>query len=210
MNIIGIIQYTSSVVWSLPPFRQNKGNFFYYFLFVAISDPMVLLLRGFRLVPSNVYFVLTVFGSLVSIISIDKRIRWSLVLTILAATLALALSLRNWDIAYIILTLLVLILFYSIRYITIFAEKMRYISFFHFLFLLYNTSLLIKLVNAMLDPRRGAIFFYFTTVFDILLGMLFCIFREESKRFAIRLREPASENSPLQDEFISRKNEKVK
>ncbi|HEX2963624.1 MAG TPA: hypothetical protein VHO43_17640, partial [Ignavibacteriales bacterium] len=139
------------------------------------------------MVPSNMYFVLVLFAALISIISINKKIKWKLVIPVFVAVFTLGFSIPNWDIAYIICIILVLILYYSIRHIAIFAAKNRYVSFFHFLFLIYNASLLIKLINAMLDPFMGAIYFYSTTIFEIILGILFCFFREEDKRFALRL-----------------------
>lgn len=188
MNVIQIIKYTSSVIWALPPFRQYKGNFFYYFLFVALSDPIVVLLRShLRMVPSNIYFVITFFAALVSIISINKKIKWQLVIPVLIAVLTLGLSIPNWDIAYIVCIILVLILYYSIRHTIVYSGKNRCVSLFHFLFLIYNASLLFKLVNAMMDPIKGATYYFSTTIFEIMLGILFCIFREEDKRFALKL-----------------------
>lgn len=188
MNVIKLIQFVSYTIWALPPFRQYKGKFFYYFLFVAISDPFSMLIHSYlRPVPSNISFVLALFGSLVSIISINKRIRWTLVISVLVAVLTLGFSLPNWDIAYILCVLLFLILYYSTRHIAVFALKNRYMSFFHFLFLIYNASLLIKLINAMVDPYMGAVYFYSTTIFELILGILFCFFREEDKRFALKL-----------------------
>lgn len=196
MNVVQLIGFVSPVIWALPPFRQYKGNFFYYFLFVALSDPLVLALRGhLRMVPSNIYFVLALFGALVSIIAIDKKIRWKLVLPALVAVLALGFSIPNWDISYIVVVLLVTILYYSIRHIIVFAAKNSYVSLFHFLFLIYNASLLIKLVNAMVDPRMGAMYFYSTTIFELILGILFCFFREEDKRFSVRLSGPEESES---------------
>ncbi|MGE5432770.1 MAG: hypothetical protein ACM3QX_16930 [Syntrophomonadaceae bacterium] len=158
---------------------------------------MVLLLRSrIRLVPSNIYIALALFAALVSIISIDKKISWKLVLPVLAALLTIGISIPNWDISYIFIVILIAILYYSVRHIIIFAAKNRYVSLFHFLFLIYNTSLLLKTINAMADPVKGPVFYYFTTVFDIILGILFCIFREDDKRFALRLRGPEFENSP--------------
>lgn len=189
MNVILLIQCTSVIIWSLPPFRQYKGNFFYYFLFVSLCDPTVLVLRSkVRLVPSNLYIVLTFFAALISVIAIDKKVNWKLVLPVLAAVLALGLSIPNWDISYIQVAILATILYTSIRYIIFFAAKNRYVSLFHFLFLIYNTSLLFKLISAMVDPIMGPVYFYSTCIFDILLGIFFCVLREEDKRFALRLK----------------------
>ncbi|MGE5350778.1 MAG: hypothetical protein ACM3S2_20165 [Ignavibacteriales bacterium] len=188
MNVVLLIGYVSSFIWALPPFRQYKGNFFYYFLFVALSDPLVMALRSsLRIVPSNMYFVLTLFSAFVSIISINKKIKWEIVLPVLAAVLAFGFSIPNRDISYIMCVLIVLILYYSIRHIAFFAAKKEYVSLFHFLFLIYNASLLIKFINAMVDSYMGAAYFYSTTIFEIILGILFCFFREEDKRLAFNL-----------------------
>lgn len=210
MNVALLIGYVSSIIWSFPPFRQYKGNFFYYFLFIGISDPLVLILRSkMRFIPSNIYFVITLFAALISIISLNNKIRWKFVWPVFIGLLCLGFSLPNWDISYIEVALLVSILYYSTRYIIVFAAKNRYLSLFHLLFLIYNASLLIKLINAMVDPLMGAIYFYSTTIFDIMLGILFCIFREEDKRLALRLRWPDLENPQLQEDIIKREYDKA-
>lgn len=196
MNAVLIIQYISMVIWSLPPLRQHKGNFFYYFLFVSLADPLLFVIYPrMRLIPSNLYYVFSLLAALTSIIAVDNKIRWKVVMPVYIAVTALGLSIPNWDISYIIVVLLVIVIYYSIRYIIIFAAKKRYVSLFHFLFLIYNSSLLLKTISAMVDPVMGATYYYSTTIFDIMLGVLFCIFREEDKLFSVKLADPEAGES---------------
>lgn len=211
MSAILIIQYVSVIIWSLPPFRQYKGNFFYYFLSFSLCDPLVFVFAPrLRIIPSNIYLVIILFSALISVISKNRKVNWKAAAPVLMALLAIGFSIPNWDISYIEVALLLFILYYSIRYILFFAAKYRYVSLFHFLFLIYNTSLLFKLISAMADPVMGVVYFYSTTIFEILLGILFCILREEDRRFALRLRGAEFMNSPSDEETIARKYGKSK
>ncbi|MGE5350776.1 MAG: hypothetical protein ACM3P0_01750 [Acidobacteriota bacterium] len=190
MNIGYIIGELAQFVWLFPPFRQYKSNFFYYFLIMALSDPLGMLFRYFHISYPYALYPFTSGVLIIPVIALNKKIRWSVTLPFLAGMLALGLSYRHRNIGLITAANFLVLFFYVIRYVTVFASKYRYISFFHILLLIYNASLVFKLINFVLDYQKGLIYFYFSSAFGIAVAVLFCIFREKDKRFSIKLAGP--------------------
>ncbi|MDH7603895.1 MAG: hypothetical protein QHH13_03260, partial [Melioribacter sp.] len=64
MNIVElskILFYTSIIVWLFPPIRNYKRKYFLYFVFLAISDPVSLLLRKVGLNSKYISFIFIIF-----------------------------------------------------------------------------------------------------------------------------------------------------
>ncbi|HEX2963625.1 MAG TPA: hypothetical protein VHO43_17645 [Ignavibacteriales bacterium] len=190
MNIGYIIVDLAWFVWLLPPFRQYKGNFFYYFLIMGLSDPVGMFLRYLHISYPYALYAFVSGVLLVSVIAINNKIRWAVILPFLAGTLALGLFYRQRDIGLITAANFIILFFYVVRYVTVFASKYRYVSFFHILLLVYNASLIFKMINFVLDYQKGLLYFFFSSAFGIAVAILFCIFREEDKRFSVKLSGP--------------------
>ncbi|MGE5432771.1 MAG: hypothetical protein ACM3QX_16935 [Syntrophomonadaceae bacterium] len=189
MKVFLIIGYVSRIVWSLPPFRQYKGNFFNYFLIMAMADPVgsFLVWLGYR--NSFSVYTVTAAAALLSIIALNKNIRWIPALSFFLFTLAALIFMPLTEVKLIAAAILSALIYYFIRHMIIYAGKYGRVCFFHIIFLIYNLSLVFKLLNVALEFQKGIPYFYATTIFDILLGILFCFFREDDRRFSLKLRK---------------------
>lgn len=195
MILLYTISNISSIVWSLPPFRQYKGKFFNYFLILAISDPLgVFLIKlGYR----NNYSVYAVAAAatLLSVMALNKNISRMPAMYFILFTMAAGVFMPLVEVKLLIAAILIVLIYYFIRYMIIFVGKHGRVNFFHVLFLVYNVSLTFKLINIALELQKGQLYFYFTTGFEIILGILFCIFREGEKQFAFKLSKNLSYDS---------------
>ncbi|HEX2867909.1 MAG TPA: hypothetical protein VHO03_12745 [Ignavibacteriales bacterium] len=91
--------------------------------------------------------------------------------------------------------ILIVLIYFFIRYMIIYVGKHGYVSVFHLLFLVYNFSLVFKLINLILELQKGILYYQFTSLFDVLLGILFCFFSEEDKLFSVKLAGPEAGKS---------------
>lgn len=190
MQLIPIIVYLSHIIWSFPPFRQYKGKFFNYFLIIAMGDPIGTFLIRVGYKNNHPVYALIAAASLLFVLSLIKNISLIPALSFILFTLAAGILMPFAEVNLMTAAILMVLIYYFIRYMIIFIGKHGRVSLFHFLFLLYNASLVFKLVNFTLEIQKGGLYFYSTTIFDIILGILFCIFREENKRFSLHLSKP--------------------
>lgn len=187
MGFTSIIMSLSPIVWAFPPFRQYKGKFFNYFFIITIGDPAVAILinLGYR----NSYSLYAVMAAalLLSVIALNKNISRIPALSFVLFSLSAGIFMPLAELKLMTAAIFIILIYNFIRYMIVVAGKYGRVSLFHILFLIYNLSIVFKLVNVALELQKGHLYFLFTTVFDILLGVLFCIFREDDERFAWKL-----------------------
>lgn len=186
MGLVAVIVYLSRIVWSFPPFRQYKGKFFNYFFIFAIGDPIGVFL--IRLGYKNTHPVNAAIAAaaLLSVMALNRNLSKTPSISFVLFTLVAGILMPLVEVKLMTAAILMLLVYYFIRYMVIFAGKYGRVSLFHILFLIYNVSLAFKLINIALELKKGQMYFYFTTGFEIILGILFCIFREGDKRFAFK------------------------
>lgn len=189
MLVAIIITIISQIVWLFPVLKQYKGRYGYYFFVLAASDPVgSIFLKMHLLLPHafHLFFSVAMLFAVQAAVS-ERKIKWELLLPSLIASLFLGASLPKVPDRLITVAIQAVIFFYLIRRTVIFAGEYRYVSFFQVILLTYQASLIFKLINLVLLFQKGSVFFFFTTAFEIILGILFCIFTEEDTRFALKL-----------------------
>lgn len=192
MIIAWVIIYMSIIAWLFPAIKQYRGNYGYYFLILSATDPLSLAAVKLHLFNPHVTFLLSSTALIFAVGAKDKRIKMRFLLPALFIAFIAGLSLPRLYSELIITAEHVVILFYIIRSSIIFAGSRRYLSFFHLLLIIYESSLILKMLYFTLDPQKGIAYFYFTSAFGVLLGILFSVFTEEDKRFAIKLKKQAA------------------
>lgn len=184
MNIIllsQILYFVSMGVWLIPPVRQFKGKYFYFFLILAIMDPISI---GFRLLfkqptPVGVYSYFTYFllGSLFSFKTYKNHLPLFISISLLVFLLIflgfnhsqnlLAIVLFHFGILFIILR----------RFITIYAFNGQ-LSVFYLFFILYELTIILKFFNVLFGFADATALYYITTSAQIIFGLFFSIIRE--------------------------------
>ena len=187
MPVEKIIVYISTFFWLFPPFRQYKGRFFYYFLILALSDPLAIINYSFIGIPH--YFIHSIAGLLLlysfdSIVYVKKYLIANIIF-ILAFFLFLFL-LNN--LLYVILTLHLLILYRFIRQALINTYSKNELNIFLCALVFYEISVAVKTIEFISGTDLGIIFFYLTLSFQILVAIFFTIFREDSSILKINFR----------------------
>ena len=174
MSTSEIILYFSVALWLVPPLRQWRTDYRYFFLVLALSDPLRLA-------------VFHTFGS------------WPGFLTLPLAILQLAslffirkLKFHYWIIIVVFITIsgfitpkIVYEIVASIIHITIFlvlfirfakalvAENI--LNLYLMFIIAYQLSTILKYITAILDLNTGIYYFQITTIFQILFGLFFSL-----------------------------------
>ncbi len=163
------------------PFRQYGGRFFFFFLILALSDPVVLIYHWIYPVhPFRIYIVVFLFSvySVMNFETVKKRIALLIIVTLLDLGFAVyagifllraILFFEDFVILYLILgrTLIDIIKTYEI-------------NIFYFVLNFYVLTLLIKDFIMLIDLKTGIYYFYITSALEILICIYFVFYNERN------------------------------
>jgi hypothetical protein len=188
MTIVHIIIYLSIVIWILPAFRQYKSNYFFYFLILALTDPLNFTL--IKIFGGSNYIVHTI-GSYLSLLSIivfsnDSHHK---ILMISSLILFFGLGLfafENWLYIILYINVIISIIFIKRVLVTLFNERL--LNLFICALIFYELSVVINLTLMIGGESIQYLFFYITLFFQMFLAFFFTIFTEKSPSLNIQLR----------------------
>lgn len=192
MIIAKFIVYLSIFIWLLPPLKQFGGRFFYFFLILALSDPVAMAVNHLtaslplNIVPVTTYALVSL-ALLVSLPQSNKYLKLSYVIPILAVSFIAIICLSLEDSVILIGVIHILILYVLIKYVINYTFINGRIQLFHLLLITYEISVLLKFINKIFHMHTGLIEFYFITGFQIILGIMFSLLKEENPRTALKM-----------------------
>ena len=176
-----ILYFVTIGVWLIPPIRQFRGNYFYFFLILALMDPVSM---GFRLlfkqpIPLGV-FSYSSYLLLASLFSL-KAYRNHILLIASISLLTFLLIFFGFNHSQNLLTIVLFhfgIFFIILRkFITTYTQGGQ-IKIFYLFFIFYELTIIIKFFNVLLGFADAVAFFYITTIAQIIFGLFFSIVRE--------------------------------
>ena len=181
----------SSIFWIFAAIRQYKSELFWYFFVLAISDPIVfslwLWLHKF-IGPGHVYPIL-LFFLLLSLYWSDRKnwhVRMMLLALILIHIITFSSSEKVHNVVMILFHLPILSIFLK-RSIYFIAENGK-ANLFHLFLLLYETTIILKMLVMLTEANSSLVLFYVTSLFEILIAVFFSIFKENDSRLFINLK----------------------
>jgi hypothetical protein len=178
MLIINSIVLINSLVWLLVPIRQFRTRFFLFFLILGLLDPGAYILAlVFKLNTAVPYLLGTVILLYPALFEIKKQIKLGLVLILFTAGIIVAFYAMN--ISLIIQIIIHFIIFVSfLKVMVVFYSLNRRLLLFHLMLVLYEFSLILKFFVYYNEVGIGPAYYYVTTVFEIMIGIFFIIFKE--------------------------------
>lgn len=181
MPLTELIYNLNVFFWLLPVFRQYRDGYFYYFLVLAISEPLFLLcLHTLKIYPMYFYLAVSYF-SLLAVLYYKKRLKISFALSALILTIFFYADLLSASAG---IFLLHFIIFYNILDIfmkeTITSQR---INLYFVVMLFYEATILLKMAVKIMDFSSGIYFYYIITAFDIFVAIyfIFCNIRTSPK-----------------------------
>jgi len=192
MNISSYtITYLSVLVWLLPPIRQYKTFFFLYFLVLGITDVFSVLLIKFFQISSYDFYAIISFCLFIVLQRFEYLKQKKILFIGSGLIVILLLFFRIEKNPYILLiAFLHLMIIFRILYlfVMVVAEKQG-INFFYLVLAFYEFTILLKFLNFLLEINFEAqAYFYVTTIFELVVGIFYTTFREDSRKLVYQLK----------------------
>lgn len=188
VNIQYVIFYISVFVWLLPPFKQYRTDYFYFFLILAIADPFKLIFYyagDYSPVDISFFFLTLLCFSL--FIPLIKR--YYLAIIILALIFSYLGNHLSTTVGYFtkVLAYSYLLVVFMMR-MSKQLVQFGIINIFYFVIILYTLSIILKFITLIFDLNTGTIYFYLTSAFQILIALFFIFFNVDDKKIQFRLK----------------------
>ncbi len=184
-----LITYISLVFWLLPPFRQYKGRFFYYFLIMALSDPITLLCYEIIKIPINSIHSIAGLLLIVTVIFNVDRYKNKVILLLLL-TLGFILG---WiylpDLLYLLIIIHIIIFLILLKIAILPIYQKNIVNIFYFALLFYELSIVLNLTLFTSTGDVKIILFYMTLAFQIVIAIFFTIFTERNESIILHLKQ---------------------
>jgi hypothetical protein len=188
MSIAKDIIYISIFFWAFPPFRQFKGEFFLFFLILALSDPISLLLVKLTKINPDFIMILSSFLLFYSINfnlnDIKKKIYCHFAFIVIL--LILFGVIQTPPIIIMLIHLFILSKLVSLLIIKIFKENS--FNIFVLMIVFYEISIVLNLSIYLTKNDIWLVVYYSTLTFQIFLAIFFTVFTEKSKRLILKLK----------------------
>lgn len=188
MSIARDIIYISIFFWLLPPFRQFRGKFFYFFLILGLSDPTSFL---FVKLTSQSPEIIQIFLGILLFYSINfdlstTRKKMYYHIAFISTLVIIYIIFNNALVILLLVHLSILLKLVRILLIKIFSEDS--FNLFYFAIVFYQISVVLNLFVYLADSDIWLIIYYITLAFQILLAIFFTVFTEESKILILKLK----------------------
>lgn len=183
--MIDIIQKFSIFFWILPLYKQYKGSYFYFFLILALTDPIFRISKFLELsyIPIG-----PVSLFLLSLASFGKRIKLSLPIILFFVLFILVLYFDpNNQLFKVFVCLVSFINFIKRLLLEQFSNSK--INLFYIAASFYMLLLLLNLSLVVLNIKSGATYFYFTIIIMYFLALFFTFFNDKDEKIQIKLKK---------------------
>lgn len=181
LGILGIL------IWAVVPFRQYKKKYFIFFLALICGDLITLVTRILAHSGTNFFYVPFSFLALVSLL--DKKFTkkyW-----IIIAILFLAFCIINLEYNLVVFSVIIIhlaILFILLKSLIVSFAKLRHVNIFLLLLIFYEITLIAKYINYLTGFSNDYYYYIITTVFEILFGIFFIIYKADDNKLVLQFK----------------------
>jgi hypothetical protein len=193
--VIWVLVISSMIIWFCVPLKHYKTMYFYFFIILAIADPLKLvILYTIKLTPMKVtpiIFLFLIFSLL------NKKYIYIPILISLAYIIALFKVNFPTNIALEIsfaiqIAISVVILYRFLHYL----NENRTINLFHVILMTYLLINLSKYLAMLLNFEQGSVSYFLGSVSQIIFGILFLFINEKTKDFNLTSTTPENITLP--------------
>ncbi|PIP78974.1 MAG: hypothetical protein COW85_02650 [Ignavibacteria bacterium CG22_combo_CG10-13_8_21_14_all_37_15] len=186
-----ILTYFSVFIWLLPPVRQYKNFLFKYFLILGIADLIGLFFFKILQTPFPDLYIIVSFLLFVALQKNEYLKKKKIIFICLGLMIILISFFRIEKNPYIFLiAFLHLVIIFRILYlfVMVVAQKQT-INFFYLVLAFYEFTVLLKFLNFLFPLNVEAqAYFYVTTIFELVVGIFYTTFREDSRKLVYQLK----------------------
>ncbi len=174
------------LLWLLPPLKQYKGGLFYYFLILAITDPLAFIATRFIQIQWNSSYMFFYFLQSISILYYSKKLnlRWILLCSVILFLTYYLLQPYSMTFPLILLHLIIVYHLFSIFLNDLFITNK--INIYYPIILLYEFTILLKCSALIYSFGVGVYYFIFITAIEIVFCLYFIFYNaENSSKFKL-------------------------
>ena len=185
-----LLGYISSVVWLFPPVRQYKTRVFWFFLILALTDPIALTLGRQLGVFTTQFYIISFTLLPISLSPLKKVNRKNIIFVVLLFATGILTLIFPWHLSslyYCIISVLLLLIFLKIIF-SIIAETGK-LNLFYMVLIMYQSSMLLRSFMFLINLTTGLTYGGITVLFQIIIAIFFSIFKEDDPRLLINLRK---------------------
>ncbi|NWF51330.1 MAG: hypothetical protein HXY49_12400 [Ignavibacteriaceae bacterium] len=184
MELANFLGDLSTIIWFLPIFRQYGGNYFKFFLVLALTDPLSVLLFHLKVNWHISYglFSIILYFSLFSISDLRKNWIVNTILVIIFSAL-LFFSQNIGSLALIHFLILLVI----VRRIAETFSSEGVIKVYLLVLASYEFSLLIRFIILITATTENVIYSFILLAFQLIIALFFTFVNENKPLLAIRL-----------------------
>lgn len=184
------IAAVSMIFWALTPIRQYKSNYFFYFLLLAIADPINYLI----LIPLGIPTIyLTNSLSLLIILVLTKPnvsklayIEFFLLCLSIPLVTVLLFSLEINFIIFTSIHIYILILFIKISFIKVFQNAE--LNIYNAMLVLYEAIMITRGIGILTKQQTALAIYLIGIIAQIAIAIFFSIVGENNTKLVIRLK----------------------
>ena len=179
-----IIIALSIAAWLVPPFKQRGTKYFLFFLFIALADPLAATFVYSHLLPAP---QITVIIELLCVFALIKKNNINRIFILLISVTYLFVyklfSLSEIRIFGILLqTIILLLIAYDFL---LYIQEKKTLNLFYMILILYQVTLVMKFMAALIDVNFGMVQFYLTGFLEIIFAFMFMFININTKDFKI-------------------------
>lgn len=180
MTFAYIVGYVNTLAFLIIPFRQYKGRYFYYFLVLALGNPL-LIFNSMAIHLDSLEIVCIL--SLLSVISLIQPATLKKSYKLIAAGAILVIGLlyfsdeQESQFISIILHIIILLIFFK-EMLLFYKDTLKFRTG-HSVLILYEVLLILNFFTFLNNPNTGIYFHYISAAFEVFLALFFIIYKVE-------------------------------
>lgn len=185
MNIPLLIAIASMIVWIFPPFCNKNSGYLFFFIIMAVSDPLGLLLL-YTLKLNPIQLSTSVALLLLSALVTTSKYRNVLIgISIISAISFIVLNVSRSVLLGLLCGFHIMIVYLIVNSFIRHFYETHSVNLFLSLLIVYEFITILKYIAGILSYEQGAISFYLATFIQIFFGVLFSFITINTKDFSI-------------------------
>ena len=184
-----ILLYISIIIWLIPPVRQFRTKYFFFFLILALIDPISFIYRFLiiKTIPFGFYifanFLLLI--SLLDITTIKKNDFLFIAIGLILIGIIIFANFTNNQSLIILLAFQFLILSVILKKFIVNYVFDKKINFFLLVLIFYFLTIITKFFNVLTGFADATAFFLITSIAQVIFGLYFSIVREDKPKIVL-------------------------
>ena len=176
------------VFWILPLFRQYKQDYFYFFLVIAITDPIAGICYYLNIISITIVHSVSSLLLFYSVDIANKKLLENRTFNLILFVSFCFILLTGID-RYLIIA--ILHTFILVKFIKISAIKMHNsgkLNLFYIFLILFELSIVVKMSFSITRTELGVLYYNITLAFGMLIAIFFTFYREDNPKIIFNLK----------------------